>query len=572
MPVDAVTLEVIRNRLDSIADEMQTTLKRTAYSIVLKEGGDCSCAIFTDSAELLSPGRTGNPGHLGALLPAARRVIELAERDGVGEGDVYVLNDPYDGGTHLPDVVIGLPIFWEGSLIALGLALAHHSDMGGRAPGSMAVDSTEVFQEGLIIPPLKLYSAGQPNESVLSMIARNVRIPHEVLGDLSAQIAASQTAARRIHTIIEESGPETFREACTKLLEHSEALMRDAIATIPDGSYSFLDYVDSDGIDFSKRLPIQVTITIDGSNAHIDFTGSSPQVRGAANTAPGDALGPVYFVFCTLARGVPRNSGSYRPITVEAPLGSILHPRRPAAVAIRYHTLKRVFDVLCGALAQAIPDQIPAAGDSGPLAMNIGGAFPSGDPYVYMECNAGGSGATARHDGVDNLENGIGNGSNDPVEAIEVAYPLRVWTNRLRIDSGGAGRQRGGLGTERVIELLDGEATASVRTERYFTAPWGLAGGQEAMKWEIFVERSNGVQEKIRGRGTFSLQGGDRIRILSAGGGGYGLPGERDIDAVRADVRAGKVSLDGARRDYNVVFGDGEFAIKPVAVTQTDGS
>lgn len=554
MKADAITLEILRNRFDSIAQEMQNTLLKSAYSIILKEGSDCSCALFARSGEIIAQA-TSNPAHLAAFVPAMERILAKYPGEGMVPGDVFTLNDPYDGGTHVPDVIVIAPIFHEGVVMAFGCALGHQQDMGGQSPGSMAADATDIFQEGLVIPPSKLYSAGEPNETLFSLIARNVRVPEQVFGDLGAEVAACRTAANRMQHLLAQHGADRVLAAIPALMDHAERLTRHELEKIPDGVYEFVDYVDNDGIELDRMLAIKVRVTISGSDMHVDFAGTSPQVRGPANCAPTAVLGPVYFVVRALTGShIPNNSGCFRPVSVSVPRGSILLPERPAPVSLRYHTLKRVVDALLGALAPALPTRVPAASHGSDLCMSWGGLDPrTGQPFVYMECTAGGTGGTWAADGIDSLGSNLGNGRNIPAEAAELEYPVRLWANRLRTDSGGAGRFRGGLGVERVVELLRGEVTVSHRSDRHYTQPWGLRGGRAAARWTTLVKRADGREEIIPGRKTFSLSAGDRVVALTGGGGGYGAPWEREAERVLADVLDHKVSREAARELYGVV-------------------
>jgi N-methylhydantoinase B len=552
--VDPVTLEVFRNRFEAIAEEMQHTLLRSAYSIILKEGGDCSCALFSASGEVVAQA-TSNPAHLSAFGPAVGRILARYPAAGMAPGDVFILNDPYDGGTHVPDVVVVVPVFHDGTVVALGCALGHQQDMGGKSPGSMPADATDIFQEGLVIPPERLYRAGRLNETLAAVIARNVRIPEQVFGDLAAEVAAGKTAASRVERLIEQYGLATFQAAVPALLDHAERLTRQALEAIPDGVYEFVDHVDSDGVDLDRLLDIRVRVTLRGSDIHVDFAGTSPQARGPANCAPGTVLGPVYYAVRALTGAhIPSNAGCFRPVTVSAPPGSLVWPERPAPVSIRYHTLKRIVDAILGALAPALPDRVPAASHGSDLCMSWGGVDPADRRrFVYMECTAGGTGATWAADGVDQLGSNLGNSKNIPAEAAEIEYPVRVWANRQRTDSGGAGRFRGGLGVERVVELLRGDVIVSHRSDRHSMPPWGLRGGRPGARWTTVLRRADGREEVIPGRKVFALAAGDRVVALTGGGGGYGPPWTRDPERVAADVRDRKVSAGAARERYGVV-------------------
>jgi N-methylhydantoinase B len=556
MKIDPITLGVFRNRLDAIAQEMQNTLLKSAYSIMLKEGGDCSCALFSAAGETIAQA-VSNPIHLAAFLPAAQHVFARFPPASMRDGDVFVLNDPYNGGTHVPDVIMMVPVFASGRLIAIGCSLGHHQDMGGMAPGSMPANATELLQEGFVIPPTRLYTAGVLNETLVEILCRNVRVPDMVYGDLMAQVAAGKTAAARVGGLIERHGLELFESVVPALLDHAERLTRAELARIPSGTYRFEDIVDSDGIDLDRPLTIAVTVTVSEAGLHVDFAGTSEQAKGPANCPPGAVLAPVYYaVHALLGAEIPGNSGAFRPITVSVPERSILSPVAPAPVGIRYHTLKRVVDALMGALAPVLPDRVPAAPHGSDLCMSWGGLdAETGKAFVYMECTTGGTGATWHSDGVDHMACDIGNSRNIPAEAAEIDFPVRIWTNRLRIDSGGAGKFRGGLGVERVIELRRGEVTISHRSDRHSTPPWGLFGGWPGARWVTLVERADGTRDTIPGRLIFRLCASERVVGLTGGGGGHGDPLDRSPSAVIDDINDGKVSERSARDHYGVATG-----------------
>ncbi|MBI1777925.1 MAG: hydantoinase B/oxoprolinase family protein [Proteobacteria bacterium] len=557
MTIDPVTLEVLRNRLDAIAREMQNTLVRCAFSTTLKEGGDCSCAVFSVGGEVIAQA-TANPTHLTSFLPAVEHTLRRYPAEAMQDSDVFAVNDPYEGGSHIPDAIVIVPIFFEGKVRAFGCALGHMLDMGGKSAGSMITDATEIFQEGLALPVCKFYDAGKPNDTLWRIIERNVRVPKAVFGDIMALIAAGRTAAAHVVAMIEHHGLGTFDALVPALLDHSERLTRAAIERIPDGVYAFADYLDNDGIDLDHRIKIAVSIEVKGSAMHFDFTGSDPQTRGPANCGPGGILAPVHFVVRALTgHDIPSNSGCFRPVRVTVPSRSVVSAERPAPVCIRYHTMKRIADTLMGALATVLPERIPAA----PHGSDLCGSWGIVDPatherFVFMDIFSGGVGASLRSDGVDQLSCDMGNGRNIPAEAVELEYPIRVWKHRKRIDSGGAGRFRGGLGVERELELLRGETSISARGDRHLTPPWGLHGGRPGARNVIVIERKDGQREIVHGRIMLQLKAGDRFIGMTAGGGGNGPPSERKIEAVLDDVADGKVSRGRAAEIYGVVIAE----------------
>jgi N-methylhydantoinase B len=554
MGFDPVTLEVIRSRFDIIAEEMQTALVRAAYSSVLK-AGDASAAIFTAQGETIAQA-TSLPGLLGMLIPAVGSILRAFPPTAMRDGDIYILNDPYDGGTHIPDITLVTPVIHEGRVVALCASIAHMQDMGGKVPGSIATDATEIYQEGLRIPPLKFYEEGRPNQTLHRLIEKNVRIPNVVMGDLRAQIAAGAVGCRRLLNLFEEYGHGTVVSYVGELLDRAESMTRQKIQEIPDGSYSFTDCVDNDGIDLERRIKIQATVTIRGSDISVDFTGTDPQVKGPINCVPSPVMAAVYYVVRAITDpSIPNNAGCYRPVQVHLPGGSVVNPNPPAAVAIRSVVMETVVSVLLGALVKAMPDRIPAASGSNALSMFMGGLDPlSGEPYVCSELGTGGFGARPTKDGIDVLHADVINGMNVPVEAIEMDFPLRVHRHSLWTDSGGAGRYRGGLGYEKVFELLRGEISVSHRGEYHFHAPWGLFGGRAGRKSRSVILRQDGSAEVIPSKQVFTLKAGERVHVCTAGGAGYGHPLERPTEAVLADVLDGKVSRESARAEYGVVI------------------
>jgi N-methylhydantoinase B len=555
MATDPITLEVLRNKFDVIADEMEIALLKSAYSSIVKEGMDASAALFTAQGETIAQAAS-IPIHLGSLVPAVQRILREFPVDTMQAGDVYIMNDPYDGGSHLPDIVIAVPIIYQGHTVAVSTTMTHNQDVGGKTPGSVPTDATEIFQEGLRLPPLKFYEGGVPNRTLHAILQKNVRIPDILMGDLHGQVAAGNVGQQRFIELLQEYSTETVLSAIAELMDRAEAMTRERLSAIPDGSYTFADYLDNDGIDLEQRVTIQATVTIKGSEVYCDFTGSSPQVRGPLNCVPSAAIAGAYYVMRTVTDAtIPNNSGCYRPIHLHLPEGTVVNPRPPAAVNARTATIIRIADVLHGALVQALPGKLPAAPSGQLLVASFGGIDPRrGTPYVTSELGAGGVGARPTKDGIDVLEMGPSNCMNIPAEAIEMSYPLRIRQYSLRPDSGGAGRYRGGLGATKVFEAVHGDVVVSIRGERYFTPPWGLYGGQPAAAAQAWVERADGRVEEIPSKRVFTLQQGERLYVDTPGGGGYGDALERDPEAVRQDVCDRRVSVRMAHELYGVVL------------------
>jgi N-methylhydantoinase B len=554
--VDPITLEVICNRFDAIAAEIQHTLLRVAYSVILKEGEDCSAAIFNARGEIVAQS-TALPQHMGAFIPALARIIAEYPLDTMRPGDVYTMNDPHDGGTHLPDLIIAAPVVVDGRVVAFSVCLAHQEDFGGKVPGSMPTDSTEIYQEGLIVPPHKLYDAGHPDATLFKMIERNVRLPRQVLGDIGAQVSAVTVGCARILDLCRSEGTAKVLAYMDHLLDYAERRTRARIDEIPDGTYAFTDYMDNDGIDLDRRVPISITITVRSSDVVVDYAGTSPQVRGPINAPLSGAHASVYFAFrCVTDPTIPNNHGCYRPIQVVVPKGCLLNPAPGAPVAIRAHTLKRAADAVLGALVQAVPDRVSAAPAGSISCVSFGGTREDGTRYGLSDLIAGGGAARPDLDGIEAIDTDVSNCMNVPAEAIEMSYPLRVLHYRLRRDGGGPGRTRGGTGVDRALMATAGEIVASYRSERHYTRPWGLFGGRAAESWQTLVQRTDGRIESVPSKARLLLKAGDVLRVLTGGGGGYGDPFERPVAAVLADVLDEKISRAAALEHYGVVIRD----------------
>ncbi len=476
--VDPITFAVIKSGLDTIVDDMAYAVMRTARSPIVRDVLDYSVTLCDASGRILSQAKTVAL-HLGAV-PDAIDVVISRFRDDLFPGDVIILNDPYDGGMHLPDIFMFKPIFAGERLLGFSVVIAHHCDVGGRVPGSNASDSTEIFQEGLRIAPMKLYERGRPNRTLFSIIEKNVRLPDLVLGDLDAQYATCNIGEREMLRLFERYDEE-LEPYFDRLIDYGEALTRKAIAAWPDGDYGFTDYIDGDGFS-PAPIPIVCRITVKGDHLWVDFTGSSPQVRGAINATLSFVKSATYLTIrCALDHDVPNNAGVYRCITVTAPEGSILNPVMPAPVAARALTGYRVVDTVMGALAQIAPARLMAAGEGGNTVVAIGG-YHGGErrPFVLVDMINGAWGGRPDKDGVEGVTNPSQNMSNLPIETIEARYPLIMEEYGLREDSGGAGQYRGGLGLVRQYRLFAERAVLQLRADRHEHPPYGLFGGRPA--------------------------------------------------------------------------------------------
>ena len=552
MMIDAVRLELVKNAIGSVVDEMVLTVVRIAYSSIMKDTMDMSSAFCDGRGRLIAQGLS-LPLHLGSIPDAMDAVMERYGDD-FAPGDVVIFNDPYQGGMHLPDIFMFRPIFVVYHLLGFGILVAHHNDMGGRVPGSSAADSTEVFQEGLQIPILKLYDRGVLNQTLIDILARNVRVPDTVLGDLRAQEAACRIADRGMRELADRYGVAELEACFDALLDYSEREARRTIAAIPDGVYSFTDYLDDDGIHPNQPVKVMVTLTIAGEELSADLTGSSPQVSGAINSTLSFAKSAIYFaVRAIMDSDAPNNAGFIRPIRVVAPEGCLFNPRRPGAVAARGVSGFRLLDATFGALAEAVPRYPRAAGEGGTTSYSIGGYDADGRYVLFREALMGAWGAGFEREGVDGVANPAANISNAPIEMIENTAPIRIERYALVADSGGIGAWRGGLAIERQLRFLGERAVFQLRSDRRQHPPFGIFSGGPGGASNNLLER-DGVWEQMPTKFTRSLQKDQAFRHTTAGGGGYGDPYTRHPGAVLDDVRNGKVSMESAYEDYRVVI------------------
>jgi len=548
---DPILLELIKNALDTIVDEMAIALVRTAYSNNLKNAMDMSCALCDAEGRLIAQGLT-LPLHLGSIPDAMARVRQkFAGR--TNPGDVFILNDPFEGGTHLPDFYIFKPIFLDGALVGWSASIGHQLDVGGKTPGGNGCDATEIFQEGLRIPAVKLYAAGEPVDAVFEMIDRNVRVPRQVLGDVRSQVAACLTGEKGYLKLIAQHGAARFQACTTTLLAQAERLARTAISRMPDGTYEFTDWLDDDGID-PDPIPLTVALTVAGDRMIADFTGSAPQVRGGINSPLPFTKSAVYATVRHLIGGdPPNNEGYFRPIEVIAPPGTIVNPVMPAAVAARGLTGFRLANVLFGALAQIAPDRVFACEVGGDTGVSFGGYDRERRPFVFLEFLFGSWGGRPARDGVDACSSSVVNFSNNPIEVIESEYPLLIERYGYVPDSGGAGKHRGGLAVERQYRFLEATGTLQLRTDRRRHLPYGLAGGRPGTPSDN-VLNPDGERRQLPSKCTLEIRQGDVFRHLLAGAGGWGNPLERDPELVLKDVLEEKLSADYARREYGVAI------------------
>ena len=564
--VDPITQEVVRHRLTAIADEMEMTLLRAAYSSIVKEGLDASAAVFDARGNNIAQA-AAIPIHLGCMIPAVETIVRMWPVETMVEGDVFILNDPYNGGTHLPDISIIQPLFHGNRVVALAATMSHHQEMGGMVAGSLPPNATDLFQEGLQLPPMKLIEGGTPVQQVFDILERNVRTPHVVMGDLRAQLAACKLAGDRLQELCEAHSVDELESIMEALLHQSDILTQERIENMPDGVYDFTDYMDDDGVNAGKPVRIHATVSIAGKKMKFDFTGTQEQVDGPFNCVPASSISAVYYVLrAVTGSDIPNNSGCYRSIEIVLPEGSLVNPRRPAPVNSRTATVRRICDTLLGCFQQIIPDEVPAASCGQLLVMNFGGVDETtGMFYVTSELGVGGMGGRLGKDGVDAIETDATNCMNVPAETIELDSPVRVISWNITKDSSGAGAWRGGCGTRKVFELTSGNATANYRGERHFSSPWGVQGGLEANRTSASVLRANDQEEDLPSKTMVFLASGDQLVVELSGGGGYGDPLLRDPFSVLEDVVNERVSLETASSSYGVAIHDGAVDLEGTA-------
>ena len=553
MNVDATTVEVIKGALIYAAEEMGIALRKSAYSPNIKERMDHSCALFDRERRLIAQAEH-IPVHLGSMAIAVREGLSRY-RGELDEGDMLLLNDPYISGTHLPDLTLIAPVFREGAVIGYAANKAHHTDVGGKAPGSIAGDSTELYQEGLIIPPVKFIRGGEIDGDLASLIQSNVRTPETQMGDLRAQIAANVTGSRRLVELVDEYGVEVVEASMGAIMDYSERRMRAELGALADGVYEAVDWMEDTGSG-SEPAAIAVKIEVKGDEISFDYAGTSPQVEGPVNAPLGVTVAGIYYTLISITDPtIPVNDGCFRPVSLHLPEGCMMNPRRPAPVAGgNVETSQRNVDVLLKALSEAAPDRVPAAGLGTMSNISMGGLREDGSPWTFYETVGGGSGGRPVSDGVDGVHVNMTNTMNTPIEAMEAYLPLRFQRYSLRPDTGGPGEWRGGCGIERSWTLTGTAATLSILAERVKIPPWGLRGGGNGALGEYVLERADGSSERLPSKCTIPLRRGETLHIRTPGGGGYGDPYARRPELVLRDVRNGLVGIESAKEDYGVII------------------
>ena len=546
-----IETELLVNGLTSICDEMYIALMKSAYSTNIKERRDHSTAIFDKHGRVIAQGES-MPLHLASMLGLVEIVLGKYGADRMNPGDVFISNDPYVGrGSHLPDVAMVTPIFAGGKLTMFVANIAHHADIGGMAPGSMAGGMTEIYQEGLRIPPIRLIEKGEMKQDVMDLILLNVRVPEERRGDYNAQIASNRLGERGCHRLLQKWSAPTVEEGMAAIISASAKRMRSAIGELPDGEYHFVDVIDDDGLG-TTDIRLEVRITVAGDEITFDFEGSGRQAKGNINmTAAGLQAAVLYCLKVLLDPDGPQSHGMMDPVHIKAPDGIVVNAEFPAASAARAQTGQRVVDVIFGALAQALPDKVIAAGNGANTSAAFFGRAPSGKFYVYLETLGGGAGGRSYRDGSDGIQVHMTNTSNLPIEALENEYPMAIERYELVPDSGGAGMYRGGLGLRRVYRPIGHVMTFSGQGERFVHQPWGLFGGGSGAVGKFELIETNGIVRRLGNKpSAIEIGPGMAISVTTPGAGGYGEPNRRTSQALAEDASGGKFSVEFIERHY----------------------
>ncbi|WHH58104.1 hydantoinase B/oxoprolinase family protein [Petroclostridium sp. X23] len=552
--INGVLLEVIGNTFMSIAEEMGAVLVKSAYSTNIKERKDCSCGVFDVKGHTIAQAEH-IPMHLGSLLGLIENIVNNFDMDHIKPGDMFIANDPYNGGgTHLPDIAVASPVFWNGKVVAYVANIAHHNDVGGRVPGSNAADSDSIYAEGIRIPPVKIFNEGVLNEDILNLILLNCRVNHIRRGDLSAQFACNNKGVQRVEDIFRRYGTEIINECMDELLSYAERKIRMSIKEIPNGMHEFSDYLDSDGVG-SGPIKLNVELEILDEDILLDFTNNPDQVKGAINLPETALRAAVYYgVRSIIDPSLPTNGGYYRAIQIKTRPGCILGCTAPAACAGRSDTAQRVADMVFGAMSKVVPHKVIAGSNSSITGVYFGGVNPKDNEYyVYMETFGGGSGARFCKDGLSCVQVHMSNTSNLPIESMEIEFPYMVEQYKLVRDSGGPGKYRGGLSMMKDIRVLGHSSEFSIKADRHKTPPWGLFGGKPGKPGMIIMNPETDKPVVIDSKKSgVVLEENGILRCQMPGAGGYGDPLERDRALVVKDLEEGYISRESAVRDYGM--------------------
>ncbi|MFI5419670.1 MAG: hydantoinase B/oxoprolinase family protein [Nitrososphaerales archaeon] len=551
--IDSVTLQVIWNNLVTTADEMSINLQRSAYSSNIKTRRDHSCAIFDSSSRTLAQAHD-QPAHLGLLSMSVPLALKDYGSDNIEEGDMIALNDPYHGSAHLPDITIISPAYYKGKLSGYVVNLAHHQDVGGMTPGSVPGNATEIWQEGLIIPVIKIVRKGELIGDMLKFILANVRGSRDRLGDYRAQIAANKYGAIRLSNMFDKYGEEIAKLYIEAILDYTErAVRREIQAKLPEGSYKAFDYLDNDGVE-DRPIKIGVEIIVKNGSISFDFSSSDKQTKGVINsTLPCVTSACAFIVKSLTDPDLPINDGFYRAIKIIAPEGSVVNAKRPAAVGGTWEVIQRCVDAMIKALSEVVPERLSAAGKGIICNITFGGINPrTGSNYAFYETQAGGFGGRLGRDGPDAVQYAIHNTENTPVEELESTLPIRILKYELVKESEGPGKFRGGFGVRKDYKFLDHEATFSLLSDRAKSQPWGLVGGKSAKSARYILNPESQDEQILSSKVVLHLKKDEIVSIQTPGGGGYGNPNERDPDLVLRDYQDGLISQQRALKEYSV--------------------
>jgi len=555
--IDPVTLAVLKGRLEQIADEMDATLFRSAFNPIIAEAHDASHGLYhAQSGETLIQGKSGLPVFVGAMSFAVKAVIDKLANEGIkpNPGDVYIFNDPYDGGTHLSDFKMVKPYFFDGKLFCYLASVGHWHDVGGNVPGNYNPVATESFQEGMLIPPVLLYSKGELRQDIVTIMQANSRLPGSLYGDMNGQINALDLGEQRLSNLLAEYGTPLVAQVLDELRKRAASLMQAYISDLPDGVYSAEDYLDNDGIH-DTRLKIALDITINGGEMIFDFSRSSDACAGPVNISYATAVASCYVALKHVFKDVPANAGVLEPIEFIIPETSLMHVKAPKPVGGYTETILRVVDVVFVALSHAAPEKVNGCAYGTINALSLAGHYKDGRRWVMFSFFGGGHGGHPEGDGLNHGNAPISTATIPPLEIMEAAYPVLFTQYALRPDSGGAGNHRGGLGAIYEIELLEEKADVFLFGERGKYAPPGVVGGEEAAKNIFEYEQDDGMHMPPMASKMVGIQlaKGQKIRLKTPGGGGYGTPEDRQVDDVSRDIRLGYVSVKGARQDYGFI-------------------
>jgi N-methylhydantoinase B len=545
-------MQVIRYAMEQVADEMGYTLVRTARSTVIKEIKDISCAVFDRHGQTVAQAHHA-PMLLTGFELGIRALRQHYADDDLDDGDVIVFNDPYAGGQHVMDLVTFAPVKLQGRLVGFVGSIAHHSDMGGAAPGGTAGGLTEIYLEGLRLPFVKLYKQGREDRELFGILANNIRVPDKTLGDIRAQASANFVGVRRVKEVMAKYSPAVVQKCLGMLLDGSEARIRAGLAALPDGDYTGEDWVDDDGVT-DDAIRLQVNLHKRGDEVRVDFAGTARQVRGNVNCPLATVHAAVYYALIAIVDPhVPPNSGCYRPFTIHAEPGTVVNPHMPAAVGARTNTVQKITEAVFRALAPVVPERVMAGSHGNITNCGFSGYHPAtGRRFVYIDIQGGGAGARPGKDGRDGQDSHLARFKNTPVEAVELEYPVRVERYELIPDTGGPGQHRGALALRRDIRVLVDDVSWARYGDRQRFAPFGLFGGQDGAKGQFVLNPGTPAERVVKSKGLDRLSAGDVVSLRLPGAGGYGDPRQRDRARLLEDVRDGKVSLESARRDYGV--------------------